>query len=403
MDIVMSDGESRQSGIRITYTAPNRAHHYPYAVAFAKAGVLHRFVCGFPRWSPRADEPVLAEYIERCDAVQTVFLASLRLRAPARWSEWLAHASKCRLDRRSRSFAQNSTHFIFYNGAGLDTARRLRGSGVVRVVEVVNSHVENQEELLAEEYRRCGLPYRGIYRREKLRRVAEYEEADFILCPSGFARQSFLDRGFEPERIITSPYGFDWPDAGEPVEPTGHPDDRFVVLYVGTISVRKGLRYLMKAFGRLKHPRKELWIVGPQGSESGLAGVTIPENVVFKGVIKGRDLSRAYRQASVFVLPTIEDGFGLVLCEALAQGCLVIATENCGGPDLIREGEEGFIVPIRDPGAIQEKLEMVADDPGRLAAMKEAAFARSRRLGGWAEIGRQLVEQLESVLHRARA
>ena len=100
-----------------------------------------------------------------------------------------------------------------------------------------------------------------------------------------------------------------------------------------------------RLFAQLRHPRKELVIVGPRSEPSGLEGISIPDDVRFTGVLKGDDLSQAYRTASVFVLPTLEEGLALVLGEALAHGTPVIATVNSGGADLFTDGEEGFLVP----------------------------------------------------------
>ena len=75
----------------------------------------------------------------------------------------------------------------------------------------------------------------------------------------------------------------------------------------------------------------------------------------------------------VFVFPSLFEGFGLVILEAMSQGLPVIATEHTAGPDLIEEGQSGFIVPIRSAEAIAEKLDLLARDPSMLAAMKVAA------------------------------
>lgn len=380
--------------MQVTYTAPNRAHHYAYARALAEAGCLRAFVCGFSRFSPRAALPEVAGRLIRGDHWQNIYLASLKLRLPAAMTDELAYWSKLWLDRLSETPARQSNVFLYYSGAGLRTATRLRGSGVARVVEAVNSHVLVQERILREEYGRIGLPFRRFHPREVARRVREYETADAILCPSDFVRQSFEDEGIPAARIFTVPYGMSLPTQPPLIKPS---HDTFRVLYVGQISVRKGLRYLFAAFAQLQHPKKELWIVGPTTRQTGLHDIAVPAGVRFLGVLKGEALAQAYQSSSVFVLPTVEDGLGLVLGEAMSFGLPLIATAHSGGANLFQDKAEGFIVPIRAPEAIAERLQQLADDPSLRHRMSAAATARAQCLGGWETAGKMLVDALTAI------
>jgi glycosyltransferase involved in cell wall biosynthesis len=92
-------------------------------------------------------------------------------------------------------------------------------------------------------------------------------------------------------------------------------------------------------------------------------------------------------ESHVLVLPSIEDGFGLVLSQALACGCPIVASTNTGGDDLITDGVEGFIVPARDVAALAARLQQLADDPALRRRMSEAALARVKHLGGWRQYG----------------
>jgi glycosyltransferase involved in cell wall biosynthesis len=226
--------------------------------------------------------------------------------------------------------------------------------------------------------------------------VEEYAVADAVLCPSHFVKDSFVARGFAPERILVVPYGMTLP-APSVTEPALDPAT-FRVLYVGQIAPRKGLRYLFEAFAALRHPRKELVIVGPLGNPSGLDGLTPPSGTLFRGVLKGEALARAYRDATVFVLPSVEEGLALVLGEALAHGLPIVATANTGAADLFTDGREGFIVPIRDPAAITARLQRLAEEPALRATMAHAARARAAALDGWTAAGSNLIAALAGLL-----
>jgi glycosyltransferase involved in cell wall biosynthesis len=98
------------------------------------------------------------------------------------------------------------------------------------------------------------------------------------------------------------------------------------------------------------------------------------------------------------VLPSIEDGFGLVMAEAMACGCPVISSTHTGGEDLYTNGKEGFIVPIRSAEAIAERLQELADDPELRERMRGSALERVRAIGGWSEYGDRWVALLQSLV-----
>lgn len=379
----------------VTYVAPNRTWHYTYARFLARSGHLQRFVCGFPRFSSRAPMPELGDKLLRADHVQNFYLASLRLGLPSAVSEELTYLSKRWLDLRSTKDALRSDAFLFYSGAGLETLKALKPTRTVGVLEAVNTHVLVQERILREEHERLRLPLRGFHRREVARRVRECEMADGIICPSTFARQSFLEQGIEPARVRTVPFGVEFPPVGGPVE---RPSGVFRVLFVGQISVRKGLRYLFEAFKKFQHPKKELWIVGPRTGQTGIEDVTPPPETKFLGVLKGDALARAYRSCHVFVLPTIEEGLALVMGEALSHGLPVIATENSGAADLFSDGSIGFHVPIRSPEAIAGRLQLLADNRDLLEEMSSRAGKPGGGLRTWETAGQNLVETVRDFV-----
>lgn len=379
--------------MKIVYSAPNRAHHYRYALALHNAGVLHTFVSGFPRLSPRARIDELKHQLHRADLLQTAYIASLKFGAPAAVSDYLNYWSKIEQDYASRRYIDDADVFVFYNGSGLHSCQHARRKGVITVVEAVNSHVDYQEQLLEEEYRRLKLPWTPFLKKEKQRRIEEYNQADYILTPSEFARSSFIDFGFPEHKILKVPYGFDQ----RHFNVAGSQSKAFTVLYVGSISVRKGVRYLIQAFEKLRHPQKRLVLVGPQTDPDGLKGLSIPDNVMFMGSLKGEQLAQAYRTADVFCLPSLEDGFGLVLGEALSFGLPIITTTNTGGSDIFTNDREGFIVPIRDADSIYQKLQLLADDEDLRQTMQQAARDKAQHIEGWQATGQLLTSTLANL------
>jgi alpha-maltose-1-phosphate synthase len=130
----------------------------------------------------------------------------------------------------------------------------------------------------------------------------------------------------------------------------------------------------------LSHPRKELWIVGPMLKPSGLEGISIPEGVSFRGVLKGQELQKAYQSASVFCLPSLEEGLALVLSEALGNGLPVVTTDHSGAEDLMTHDKEGVITGIRDPQALCSAFERAIQDPEWFERIRENARQRAIQL-----------------------
>jgi glycosyltransferase involved in cell wall biosynthesis len=389
--------------LKIVYSAPNRAHHYVYARQLHQAGILGAFVSGFSRYSPRSPIPEIGNALRRVDHLQTLYIASLKFRMPAQISEELAHWAKIQIDRGSRGPLKHADVFLFYNGCGLDSARRFRRNGGMGIVEAVNTHVLVQEQLLAEE--QLGLPWRPFHTREVARRVAEVEEAEYVLLPSSFVARSFLAKGIPRERLLRVPYPMQKiAGGGASSEKPIRDDGVFRVLYVGTISVRKGLRYLIEGFRLFKHAKKELWIVGPTAKPSGLENMSLPEGVKFFGPLKGEALEAVYLSATVFCLPSIEEGLALVLMEAIYYGLPVIATENTGIEDLLPEGKAGMVVPIRDAGAIGACLNRLAEDGNLLEKKRVEAVETKSRLAIQSQSSSALASTLmETFRHHGSA
>ena len=123
---------------------------------------------------------------------------------------------------------------------------------------------------MREEFSQLGLRVTGFPPSEVARRIAEYDLADAILSPSQFVKDSFVEQGFPSDRVHVVPYGI--PPPVELVPKPATDPEIFRVLYVGQLTPRKGVRYLLEAFDRLQHPRKELLIVGPPLGTKRLGG-----------------------------------------------------------------------------------------------------------------------------------
>jgi len=287
--------------------------------------------------------------------------------------------------------------YVALSSAGLKSGKRAQELGAKYVCDRGSSHARYQHQLMDEEYRRWNVP--APKAKDFAREEGEYENADAITVLSEFARRSFVECGVPPEKLHKVMLGVEL----DAFHPKGEPPaDSFEVLFVGMASFRKGIPYLLEGFRRLRHPRKRLRIVGfvPQEIKPYLKTVDL-SGVEICGARRQSQLAEIMSQSHVMVLPSIEDGFGMVLSEAMACGCPVISSTNTGGPDLYSDGNEGFIVPVRSPEAIASALQQVADDPALRQRMSEASLRTARSLGGWGQYGESYINLLKSLCGRA--
>jgi glycosyltransferase involved in cell wall biosynthesis len=257
------------------------------------------------------------------------------------------------------------------------TAAKKRGSRTL--LDVVTMHIEDFKVEQDRECARFGVRP-TISRRLKERILQEYERADLIRVMSGPARDSFIARGFSPERVVA-------------INPPINPDEfaeaqfdgpKFTISFVGLIEPWKGFHYLIEAFDALDLPDSELVLWGGTGARP--ISRYLQERMARNPKIKLRlvEMSRFYEEvyvhSSVLVHPSLTDGFGYVVAEAMASGIPVIVTPNAGASELVIDGHNGYVVPPRDLDALRDKLTYLAQHPARLREMGQAARLSMRTL-----------------------
>lgn len=248
-----------------------------------------------------------------------------------------------------------------------------------------SAHIHIQARLLFEEEQRSGIrqdrPGDWMIAREH----REYHLADIIVILSTFARRSFIDQGIAAEKVMLLPLGANL-DAFRPS--TEIIDDRcrrilsrqpLRVLYVGAISFQKGfldMVAIIESLTSLQAPKRrfQFRMVGPLVPEVKSLLPKLKGNVEIIPKQPQAELPFWYAWADVFIFPTIQDGYANVLAQATASGLPIITTTNCGGPDILREGQTGWVLPIRNPDAFIERLRWCDTHREELAAIVQNIY-----------------------------
>lgn len=208
------------------------------------------------------------------------------------------------------------------------------------------------------------------------RQLCEAELADIIVCGSTFVRDAIDRESGLGDKCAVVPLGLRRFPAYQ--EGTRRSENsRLRILFVGDDAIRKGIGDLCTSVRLFGRDRCEVRVAGNLDlSEKGRREAG--EVAELLGPVPRADMSNLYRWADVCVLPSVSETFGLVILEAMSHGVPVISSCNTGGADVIRDGTDGFVVPVMAPEAIAERLRQLDSNPGLLDAMATSARDRSR-------------------------
>lgn len=208
---------------------------------------------------------------------------------------------------------------------------------------------------------------------------------DGVLAIGRLNRLYWIDQGFDASRVYSMPYAVDnarfragaaeaAPERAKFLAKLGLPADRPRIVFSGKLTPIKAPDVLLEAFARMEKPKASLCLVGDGPLRAMLEdrarALGVAERVCFAGFRNQRELPAFYDAADVFVLPSRQEPWGLVVNEAMNAGRAIIVSDKVGsGADLVRPGENGQVVPAGDAGALAAALTEVLASPDRTAAL----------------------------------
>lgn len=367
--------------MRVAIVVHGRFHGFDLARALLEAGIEARVFTNYPRRvAARFGLPrervsgcvwhgIAARLLQRCPRSRG---------APIPLEAWVHRAFSRWAAGRVRRADFDVVHC--FSGVAEELWRRLGPGGPLRSLVRGSVHIQTQHDILAEEERLTGVKLEKPSPWMLAREVREYELSDQITVLSRFAERSFLERGMVAGKLVLIPLGSELSRFRASHETLVARQQRILaggplqVLIVSTWSMQKGAPYLIqtaRALGSLAQCR----FVGAIGQD---ARHLLPEArtvMEFCPRVPQHELPRHYGWGDVFLFPTLQDGFAVVLAQAQAAGLPLLATPNCAAPELVSEGRTGWIRPIRDATAYVDQLRWCATHREQLAAMVDAVAA----------------------------
>ena len=265
------------------------------------------------------------------------------------------------------------------SGATLPLCRRL---GIPTVLSMVHGEVREEIEVLDRESRvaRDFVPIYlgdGLLDRSELswlhqRRLRDIALADMILVPSEHIAERLVQSGISLQKIRVIPYAAD--AVRFQPRPTKTYTASCTFLFAGGITQRKGIKYLLEAWQRLRRPNWKLQLLGPLPRNLQPLASSLP-HVEILGRVSHEDVPARMAAADVFVFPSLFEGSAVVTYEALASGLPSVVTPAAGS--VVRHGIEGFLVTPGDVDTLAHRMEQLGNSPELRAAMSQAARARA--------------------------
>jgi len=244
----------------------------------------------------------------------------------------------------SRIKKLNADIFIGWSGMSLHSIRTAQKKGIITIVERGSVHIDLQNHILQEAYAKLGLLFEI---NPKVRTVenSEYKESNYIAIPSQYCFQSFVDRGYPEFKLFVHPLGAS-PEF-IPILSSGSSRTRF--LYLGQLSFQKGVHHLLEAFAQLKPLHSEFDLVlcgGLDRDFSTLLNQYLLQfpSLQYMGFVHHQKLPQLIGQFDMSVVPSVQDGFAMVVPQCMKVGLPVLVSRQAGASELVQEGVNGWII-----------------------------------------------------------
>lgn len=370
----------------------NLFHYYYTALSLHRCGYLGRYITGpsvkeneawlarmgglFERlWIERRLEGIPPASVKRLWIPDIVRRSIMRLGGSGEYATLIHNEMFAR--RAAKAMGEcDVVHFV--HSVGWEAARIAKRRGTKVICDMREEHPQFQAEILSEEAKHLGIDFKVPGSSYRNRVLEEIELADYIFCPSTYAKRTFLARGIQEEKLVVCPYGVESAQFTAKVRPP--PGREFRILFLGQVCMRKGIHYLLEGFRRAELANARLILAGPVDPAFRVVLDRYPGLFEELGSVPHSQVRELYLTADVFVMPSLADSFGLVVLEAMSTGLAVIVSENTGTADLIQEGREGFVTPIRDSENIARHLSFLHQNREQCASMGENARSTARAL-----------------------
>jgi len=399
--------------MKVIISVGGRFHAFYLAQQLLKRGYLDKLITSYPKFET-------VKYGIPKGKIESILIKEILQRGWSKLPQFCRNLYNPQFfisdlyDRLAVKKIVKSDIFVGWSSFSLHSLRKAKKLGALTILERDSSHIIYQNEVLRKEYKEFGVKPHLAHLKIIEKELKEYEEADYISIPSLFVKRTFLEYGVPENKLIQVPYGVDLAQFRQ----IPKNDNVFRIIFAGGMTLRKGVHYLLQAFSELNLPNSELMLIGSMNDEMKpffkkyQGGYQIrnkyestklgkgKSNIKYIGHAPQRELYKYYSQGSVFAIMSIEEGLAMVQPQAMACGLPVICTTNTGGENIVRDGKDGFVIPIRDVEKLKEKLVYLYENPEICWKMGESAKQRVSRGFSWDDYGDKIIKLYADILNR---
>ena len=371
----------------IAIAHPGRQHSHQAALALQNEGLLTRYWSGIP--CSDVYDSIIPGFLKgrllkhgifplREELCRWVPIAPL-LRKPAemlldrKMAKYFEYLGYSQFDRYvARQLRQiDCDAVIAYENSAVNTFREAKRRGMITILDAASFHHQAQDRLHGY------VESESLHRKIAVTKDEEINLADYVITVSDLARQTYLDAGIPADKVFSLMIGS---DIDLFVPGVDIPRDDYVnFIFCGSIIMRKGVDLLLAACKKIAEEKRmfRMRFIGGPGEATPLLEKNLSNTVTCGGLISQQQLVREYQQADCLILPSLNDSFGMAVTEALACGVPVIVSDMVGAKDLVHEGKNGWVIPVKDVDALVERMTWCIENKVALRQMRSDARASS--------------------------
>lgn len=383
------------NALKISVLVPGRLHGFDMAHYFQELGILNELVTGYPK-------KYVTPFGINGDLIKSIYLNEiinrttnfLGLGYPLDF--WACEVFDF---LASQTIKYDSDIYFIWSSYGLKTIKKIRKKNPKAKIILVrgSAHIAEQEEQLK---KINNTTKHQINPKIIAKEIKEYEVCDFITVPSTYAYNSFIDREFKASQIFLNLLGVDleeFPYKEKEIIP-GYP---IVIGNIGTLSKQKNIEALINVIAKLNQEFSDfkLILAGPVDQISFDQNLLFKHDFIdYKGKLPQNELYKVYHQIDVFVLNSVQDGFGMVILQAMSSGCPIITTTNTGGPDVVEEYQNGILIPIMDDDSLKKALIWFYEHKNKIPKMGKESRKISETGFTWKAFGDRNIKFINQIL-----
>lgn len=378
-----------------------RFHHFHLARQLNKHNLFEAIYSGYPKFKLKNEKSIKPNQIISYSYYLILYRLAYKLlyKYFPKFVNYLNHISHKKLSLYVKSKINKTKILIASSGSGLEAGYEIKKKNYgIFICDRSSTHILYQKKILSKEYKKLKVEFNDMYDLSINRELEEYKLADIISVPSTFVFNSFLKMGIKKKKIFLNPFGVDLKKF-KPENNRHYNSKNFTILFVGSVSIRKGILYLLKAFQKLNVKNKKLIIIGSiQNNIKNIINDYLKDDkITYIKNVKNSKLKKFYSKADVLVQPSLEEGLSYVILEALACGCPVIATKNTGIEDVFKNRSAGFIINSGSSNEILKKLKYLEKNKSLKKKFSINALKIVKKINGWNEYGERWVKKIKHL------